>query len=247
MIEGLLIGLFLGVIGMLIASWFWRRSRSAHAPAPDISVHSSIETLKAVGELVVLKVFTQQIVTKSDHLFGAAGEKWLGWMLSSKKTAMIFDFVVDFRYDLKSTQFSARAVKGEKLEITMPPCFYEIQLKDIKIYDEKASAFAPIMLPQWVGQMLGGRFTEKEKNELIAAARQEAESLAGKLARRMMSEVQHSAESTLGSIAKGMGFARTQFHFRDGAPVQSAIDISAMEASARDVLVLTDDAGKPTA
>jgi hypothetical protein len=233
--DNLIFAIFGGVclaIGAWLGLWWRRRGRRGGAGAPAISIMSSIEGLRAVGELVVLKVVTQQIVTKSDHLLGDWGEKWLAWLLSSKKTAMIFEFVVDFRYDLRDARFQARLADGGSVEFQMPPCFYEIQMKDIRIYDERASALVPVILPEWIGQIFGGKFSEKEKNQLIRAARMEAEGLARQLAGRMMGEVRHSADATLRLIARGIGCGEVRCLFQDQPPEQRAIDVTAIEQSA---------------
>jgi hypothetical protein len=153
------------------------------------------------------------------------------WLVSAKKTAMIFEFVVDFRYDLRSPLFSPEVKDGTCVHFNMPPCFYDIQLKDISIYDEKASALAPLLLPEWLGQVLGGKFTEKQKNQLIRGARNKAEAMAHQLSTRMMGEVRHSAESTLRSISRGMGYTDATFLFREESQVQGTIDISRFEES----------------
>lgn len=236
MFEGLAIGLVIGVSAAAVVAMWWRARKPRKDESAGINVQSSVETLKSVGELVVLKVFTQQIVTKSEHLFGDWGEKWLAWLVSSKKTAMIFDFVVDFRYDLKSAQFRPKIVGESGVEFNMPPCFYEIQMKDIKIYDERAAVLVPLILPEWLGQVFGGRFTEKEKNQLIAAARREAENLARQLAGRMIGEVQRSAEVTLRQIARAMGFTSAAFEFNEQNLVQGQVDMSNIEEAAEEAV-----------
>jgi hypothetical protein len=234
MIEGLAIGLVLGAAAAVIVVLWLRSLRSGGAKRTEI--RSSVESMRAVGELVVLKVVTQQIVTQSDHMLGDWGEKWMKWLVSSKKTAMIFEFVVDFRYDLKNPQFGVETVGETTLKLTLPPCFYEIQLKDISFYDERAAALAPILLPDWLGQVFGGRFTEREKNELIQAARGRAESLAKALAGRMIGEVRTSAEATLRSIARSMGYETVEFRFSNAAPVQGEVDLSRIEKEAATAL-----------
>lgn len=233
----LLLGLVTGVSLAAIGGMWWKLRRATRASASgSVNIQSSVDTLKSVGELVVLKVFTQQIVTKTEHLLGDWGEKWFAWLVSSKKTAMIFDFVVDFRYDLKSHQFTPRVIGESGVEFHMPPCFYEIQLKDIKIYDERASALVPLLLPEWLGQIFGGKFSEKEKNHLIAAARTEAERLARQLAARMIGEVQRSAEISLRQIARAMGFTEARFHFNEQNLVQGQVDMSDIEEAAREAV-----------
>jgi len=233
--ETLIIAILLVVVlifGAVVIALL-RRSPGAGA---TVEMRASVEHLRAVGELVVLKVFTQQIVTQSDHVMGEWGEKWLNWLVSSKKTAMIFEFVVDFRYDLKTPAFQAAVVGETGIRFEMPPCFYEIQLKDISIYDERASALVPLLLPEWLGQAFGGRFTEKEKNELIQAARQKAEEMALQLTKRMLGEVRQSAETTLSAIARNMGFDDIQFTFSEKSPVQGQIDLSKIEDEAQSAL-----------
>ncbi|MCB9514333.1 MAG: DUF4230 domain-containing protein [Candidatus Krumholzibacteriia bacterium] len=228
--DTLLFGLVAGVLLAVIAMLALRRRRGGSGP--HITASSSVEAFKSVGELVVLKVFTKQIVTSRDHLFGDWGEKWLAWLLSSKQTAMVFEFVVDFRYDLRHPAFAVAPVGDGGLSFTLPPPAYEIQMKDMQFYDERGAALVPLLLPDWIGRVFGGKFSEKEKNQLIKAARDEAEGLAKQLVDSMRHEVQKSAEATLSSMARGMGFAETRFLFGDAEPVRLAIDLSSIEASA---------------
>ena len=68
------------VIGFLIPVLFWigfKLARKTGGSGSVTEIRSSLESFKAIGELVVLKVFTQQIVTRTDHLFGDWGEKWM--------------------------------------------------------------------------------------------------------------------------------------------------------------------------
>lgn len=238
--DNMLLGSALGFLGALlvVGGFIWRSRTVPDSQLPQTYV--SIDGIRAVGELVVLKVFTQQIITKTDHLFGDWGEKWMTWLVSAKKTAMIFEFVVDFRYDLRSPLFTPEIRNGSTVHFTMPPCFYDIQLKDISIYDEKASALAPLLLPEWLGQVLGGKFTEKQKNQLIRGARNKAEAMAHQLSSRIMGEVRHSAESTLRSICRGMGYTDATFTFREETQVQGTIDISRFEESVTGALAESD-------
>ncbi|GMV64270.1 MAG: DUF4230 domain-containing protein [Candidatus Omnitrophica bacterium] len=234
--DTLLIGLLLGVSSSLVVAWLAGRKKHPSHPEQGVQAYIAIEGIRAVGELVVLKVFTQQIITKTNHLFGDWGERWLAWLVSSKKTAMIFEFVVDFRYDLKSPKFTTTVVGNSGIHFVLPPCFYEIQLKDISIYDEKASALAPILLPEWLGQVFGGKFTEKEKNRLIRAARDKAEEMACQLSGRMMGEVRKCAESALRSISKGMGFTEVSFDFQDEGQVHGTVNLMKFEESVRNAI-----------
>ncbi len=236
LLFGLVVGFLLTLAGMLAL----RRRRGGRG-GPRISVHGSVDAIRSVGELVVLKVYTKQIVTSRDHLFGDWGEKWLAWLLSSKQTAMVFEFVVDFRYDLRSEDFEAEFDGEGGIDFTLPPVFYEIQMKDMQIYDERGAALVPILLPEWIGQVFGGKFSEREKNQLIRAARDEAEGLARELSTNMIHEVRKSAEASLGSMVRGMGYASARFEFSTQDPISRHIDLSSIEETAARALTGTGD------
>lgn len=228
--DRVIFGFVVGFLLMLFASLaLRRRGRKGGA---RIRTGSSVDAFRSVGELVVLKVFTKQIVTSRDHLLGDWGEKWLNWLLSTKQTAMVFEFLVDFRYDLRDPAFGVQAQGDGSLGFTLPPVSYEIQLKDIELYDERGAALVPVLLPEWIGRVFGGKFSEKEKNQLIRAAREEAEGLAKQLVTGMRHEVQKSAEATLASMARGIGYESTSFLFADTEPLRLGIDLSRIEASA---------------
>jgi hypothetical protein len=232
--DSLLFGL---ILGLLLALILWLAlKRRGRKRGPQVQVKTSIEAIKSVGELVVLKVYTKQIVTSRDHLFGDWGEKWMTWLLSSKKTAIVFEFLLDFRYDLRSTDFKVDFSFDKGLVFTLPRCFYEIQMKDMQIYDEKGAALVPLLLPEWMGQMFGGKFTEKEKNHLIQAAKTEAEGLAKDLTTTMLNDVRQNAEVTLKSMALGMGFDRATFIFGSEHPQKRSIDLSLFEEKVSEAL-----------
>lgn len=233
----LLLGLFIGLVTTLLVVVSWQYFRRGMKPSSIVEVHANLDAIRSVGELVVLKVFTQQIVTRTDHQMGEWGEKWMAWLLSSKKTAMIFDFEVDFRYDLRDPAFQMGVDGAGTLQFSMPPCFYEIHLKNMSIYDERGAALVPILLPEWIGRVFGGRFSEKDKNELIAMARFQAEEMARKLANRMMGEVRQSAETTLRQIGRGMSFEAIEFEFSEQLPKQGAIDMSNLEKTAENAVM----------
>ena len=231
--DTLLFGLVTGVLLTLIGVFALRRRRGG---GPRITVGASIDTFKSVGELVVLKVLTRQIVTSRDHLFGDWGEKWLAWLLGSKQAAIIFDFVVDFRYDLRHDGFRIEPLPDGGVLFKLPPVFYEIQMKGMQIYDEQKAGLAPSVLPKWLAQAFGGTFGPEDKNQLIRAAKSEAEGLSKDLVLNMRHEVQKSAEATLGSMARGLGFADARFSFGDAEPVRLSTDLSKLEASATKAL-----------
>ena len=91
-------------VGLGLGYFFARRT--AYARANETHLHSSLEGMRAVGELSVFKAITKEIVTETDYSFGDFGRKYLRWAFSQKKLAMIFEFQIDFRYDLRSPEFA---------------------------------------------------------------------------------------------------------------------------------------------
>jgi len=228
--DSLLFGLVIGfLLAFVVVIAFRRRKRGGGA---RITTGSSVDAFQSVGELVVLKVFTKQIVTSRDHLLGDWGEKWMTWLLSSKQAAIIFDFVVDFRFDLRHETFRADVDETGRVRFTLPPAYYEIQMKGMEIYDEQKAGFVPSLLPKWLAQAFGGTFGPEDKNQLIGAAKAEAEGLSRQLVESMRHDLQKSAEATLGSMARGMGFTEVGFDFSEAEPVRLSIDLSSIEASA---------------
>ena len=90
---------FTGMAVMAVCAagiWLWLKLRK-NKPAREIRVLSTIEQLRAIGQLSAYKVMTKEIVTETDHSWGEFGRRYLNWVLSDKKMAMIFEFVIDFR------------------------------------------------------------------------------------------------------------------------------------------------------
>jgi hypothetical protein len=198
-------------VSFLVAIATLFRSRKSRR---EITIHSTIQHMKSIGHLSVFKVFTKEIVTQTDHSWGDFGAKYLSWALSGRKMAMIFEFEVDFRYDLRRPEFQIEELPTGGYAIFMPPCHHEVHIRDIRFYDEQRSRFLPWLLPDLVSGFLGGRFTEEDKNRLVAAARDHAEQQAAELIGNLESEVQNSAKATLHSISKAFGAEDVSFQFQ---------------------------------
>lgn len=206
---------FIGMAVMLIlaaALWIWSKTRKK-GPTEEIRIFSSIEQLKAIGQLSVYKVLTKEIVTETDHTWGEFGNRYLGWVLSGKKMAMIFEFEIDFRYNLQSPHFEIRE-KGDGIyAVSMPPCDYEVNIRDIRFYDEQGSKLLPWLLPDLLNGFLSGGFKEQDKNNLVDAAKKHAQNQALELINNIQSEVQKSAKNTLESISRAFGAQEIDFTF----------------------------------
>jgi len=198
------------IIALLIALW---RARRRQRSAREISIHSSIERFRSIGQLSVFKVITKEIVTESDHSWGEFGAKYLRWVLSKKKMAMIFEFEIDFRYDLRSSDFRIDPSGSGGFGITMPPCLHEAHIRDIQFYDEQRSRLLPWLLPDLLSGFLSAGFSEDHRNRLVAAAKAHAEQQARRLIRSFQSDVQASARAALQSIARACDVDEVRFEF----------------------------------
>jgi Protein of unknown function (DUF4230) len=154
---------------LLVRAWKDRK------PAQQITIHSSIEDMRSIGELAVYKVFTKEIVTETDHSWGQFGERYLSWVLTQKKMAMVFEFEIEFRYNLRNNAFQIEQRGQGAYNIKMPPCQHEVFIRNITVYDEQKARVLPWLLPDLLNGFFSGSFNEQDKNHLIAAARQHAE------------------------------------------------------------------------
>lgn len=222
--NGFLIGvgvtLVLGVMG-----WFLVKLMS-NKSVQQTSIFSSIERFRAIGQLSVYKVMTKEIVTESDHTWGEFGSRYLGWVLSGKKMAMIFEFEIDFRYNLQSPLFEIEENTPLNFSIIMPPCVYEVHIRDIRFYDEQGSKLLPWLLPDLLNGFMSGGFSEQEKNRLVDAAKDHAEKQAIELINKIQSEVQRSASSTLESISRAFGAESVDFKYIHEESAEIKVDVS---------------------
>ena len=123
------------------------------------------------------------------------------------------------------------AEKGEAAyAITMPPCDYEVHIRDIRFYDEQGSKLLPWLLPDLLNGFLSGGFSEEDKNKLVDAAKSHAEKQALELINNIQSEVQKSAKSTLESISLAFGVRNIEFKFTTQTATE--IDVAVSETLA---------------
>ena len=201
-----------GVI-LLLLLWWWKRGKGRDHRRSRI--YTSIEDLRSVGELVVFKILTKEIVTAADHWFGEWGKKYFTWLASTKKMAMIFEFEIDFRYDLRSPDFIIESENSRSYRLKMPKCFYRIYIRDISFYDEQNAKLLPWLLPDLLNRAFGGGFDETDKNHLMEEAKQQADEMARDFVEKMHSEVQSSARQTLEALAGSFGAEETVVDFTD--------------------------------
>jgi hypothetical protein len=134
--------------------------------------------------------------------------------------AMIFEFEIDFRYDLRSSHFVIEEPRPGQFRLSLPPCLWETHIRDISFYDEQESKLMPWLLPDLLTRALGAGFDEGAKNRLKEEAKYQAERMARELVNKMRSEVQSSARQTLEALARGFGAEKTEIVFSRAEPVQ---------------------------
>ena len=212
--------LFAGVLMLLFR-------RKGGAKSLDIRAVAAIEELKAIGVLSVFKAVTKEIVTARDHSLGDLGKRYLEWLITSKKMAMIFEFDIDFQYDLRDPAFAVQEEAPGRYCLQMPRCDYVVHVRDVTFYDEQGGKLLPIILPDVINKILGGGFNEEDRNKLMEEAKAQAEQLAQNLARRLRSEVQTSARQTMEMLAKGFGAQAVRVAFPDAEPHKAQLVESA--------------------
>ncbi|MFZ4756707.1 MAG: DUF4230 domain-containing protein [Burkholderiaceae bacterium] len=220
-LVGLVVFMVLGFGG----GWAWRARRRAEPR--ELVVRSSVDELRAIGELSVFKAVSKDLITHSDHTFGEFGRKYLSWAFTKKKLAMVFEFEMDFRYDLRSERCRVEAIAPPvdlgpragtvppptKALIELPPCKVEVSIKDLAFYDEQRSRLLPWLLPDLLQGFFDGRFSEEDKNRLIGAARAHAMAQAQGLAERYRAQVERSAYTTLTLLVRPLGYTDVEVRF----------------------------------
>lgn len=207
----------------IVFGWAYARRNRSNRANETIS-HVSLEGMRAVGELSVFKAITKEIVTETDYSFGEFGRKYLRWAFSQKKLAMIFEFQIDFRYDLRSPQFQIDA-SATQTNIRLPPVKAEISVRSLRFYDEQRSKFMPWLLPDLLNGAFGPGFNEEDKNRLLEGACAHAKAHAHQLIEQLRGEVEASARATLTPLAQSFGAIRPVLMFS-----QSVIEIDSTNA-----------------
>ena len=221
-----LIGCVLGVLAVL----GWRKIFHRKSPRPrsdSLKIEFFVDHMKSISELVVFKAFTKEIVTAAEHWFGEWGKKYLTWLITNKKMAMVFAFEIGFRYDLKSSDFVVTDAGRGTFVVKMPRCLYDISIKDISFYDEQRARFMPWLIPGLLSEVFGKGFTEEDRNRLKDEALKQASWMADQLIQRLSSEIEKSAQQTMEMLAKSFGAESVVIDFSASDLVQrSVIDTS---------------------
>jgi hypothetical protein len=74
--------------------------------------------------------------------------------------AMIFEFDIDFQYDLRDPSFDVQEEEPGRYRLRMPRCDYVVHVRNVTFYDEQGGKLLPIILPDVINKILGGGFNE---------------------------------------------------------------------------------------
>jgi hypothetical protein len=228
----LLSGILIGVVGVGVVLATWRLARRGRSKAaPKLTVENFVTEMRAVGELSVYRVMTKEVISASDHWLGEFGKKYLGWLISSERITLIMEFDVDFRYDLTDPAFSCERIGPEACRITLPPCRYEVLVRDMKIHSEDKPELLPWLMPDLVGRFFTGGFSVEAKNKLIAETRRQSRQHAAELVGKVQSEARASAIRSLTSLTQGFGLEKVDILFLEAAAFDATVDSTPLEQS----------------
>jgi hypothetical protein len=229
---GLCVMLLFGVGLGFAVSWFIRRNAASNSARTD--QRSELVELRAIGELSSFRVVTKDILTHTDHSFGDFGRRYLKWAFSQKKLAMVFEFEIDFRFDLRDPALKIETgvitpEGGRFAHLTLPSCSCNVLLRDLSFYDEQRAKLLPWLLPDLLNGFLPTGFSEADKNQLITSAREHAQSQALLLMERYRRDIEGSATQTLMPILKALGARETSVRFARETPKVVPLQANATE------------------
>jgi hypothetical protein len=132
-------------------------------------------------------------------------------------------FDIEFKFNLKSQDFSIVNLGNGRYELFMPKCYYDIKIQDINFYDEQNSRFLPWLLPDLINKAVGMGFDEADKNRLKDEAKFQAGEMSKDLASSMWADIQRSCENTLTALARGFGAKEILLNFEHSQLSQSDV------------------------
>jgi hypothetical protein len=227
----LAVGVLMGVLAVFGGKRIFRKNGSP-SPKEAVGVQIFVEKMRALGELIVFKAYTKEIVTAAEHWFGEWGKRYLTWLISNKKMAMVFAFEINFWYDLRSAEFNITPAGDGRFIIKMPRCLYDISIKDIGFYDEQRAKFLPWLIPGLLSEAFGAGPNEEDRNRLKNEALKQASFMADRLIQRLSSEIEKSAQQTMEMLAKSFGARSVTLDFTASKPQQRNVtDISSQQAA----------------
>ena len=213
---GILIG---GAVGFLIGYVWNKFQKKEKSDSIKLNVSSY---LVSIGELRVYRAYMKEIVTSVDHVWGDIGKKYFSWMLSEKKLAMVFEFEVDFVYNLLSKDFKVfDDING--VSIKMPRCKYDVKIKDFYFYDEQGTRLK--ILPEFLSSIFDGGVSEDEKNKFVKMAIKQVKEISKKVAMDIQSDVDRTTKETINNLLLGFNKRIDSFNFNENNISQDQVNI----------------------
>jgi len=167
-----------------------------------------VESIRSVGELVALRAIYSAPAVGRESIWGSKGQKFLHWLWSESKSIMIFRFEISFKYDLRDEE-SVRLKRAEDdtLIVDLGKPHYDINIRDVRFYHTEQGRLLDWLLPKALG-VFQSNMDDATRQQMLEAARLEATEQAEAMIDNLSDEARTSAESTLLSLARGMGFRR---------------------------------------
>jgi len=232
-VLGIIVGILCGVVGSFLLRRAFERKKS-NQKHEELQIYSFVENMKSVGELVVFKAFTKEIVTTAENWLGQAGKKYLTWLMSNMKMAMVFQFEINFWYDLRSSDFMVTQGGDNRFLVIMPECLYNISIKDISFYDEQSAKLLDWLLPPLISRVFAKDFSEEDKNRLKDEAKLQASAMADQLTKQLSSEIEKSARQTIEMLAKSFGATSVSIDFSKSRLLEKGVtDLSQVRPAER--------------
>ncbi len=203
--------LLAGVVLGLAVAVFWLMRRRRQKLQADF--HHTLQQIRQVGQLVVLRMYVQQIVTAEQHIAG----RWkdlFKWLLDSAKVALIIEYDIGVLFDLQDPAFRIEQLAGGRIRFVLPPCQHRTSIRQIQFYDERNSRWFPWLLGD-ITSALGPGISEERKNQLLQAARNEVEQKAQQMVLENSSQIFASARQTLEMLARGFGVSEVEVTFAE--------------------------------
>jgi len=198
MLKAVLAGVAL-VVGVAVGYLGLRMVVPAPAASnrPDVAV--SVDYIRQIGELSVLRASVKEIVTAK------VGQP--SWFTTQGKLAIICHFDITYKYDLGRARIAAgtRADGSRYCMIHMPRHTFDVATRDIRFYDEQDGT--------WLG--FAQRTPPDDRTRALDAARAQAETQAKTFLTQMEGDIQASARATLGQIARAFGFVDITVEFEE--------------------------------
>lgn len=179
-------------------------------------IGGDVESIRSVGELIALRAIYSAPAVGRESIWGSRGQKFLHWLWSESKSIMIFRFEISFKYDLRDEE-SVRLNRGEDetLIVDLGKPHYDINIRDVRFYHTEQGRLLDWLLPKALG-LFQSNMDDATRQQMLDAARREATEQAESMVEDLSDEARTSAESTLLSLARGMGFRRVVLTGRRG-------------------------------